>query len=143
MKIQSKKIVFFALNNNQNVTSSGGTHWSAAIYLPEEGILQHYDSSRPMNAPIARNLTSVLAAVTHNNVLYSEHAMAQQQNAYDCGVYALAVAATVAARLPHSPCSLIDGFFVHEDSSSRLEQLSPGEIRSFRESIEDLVHALS
>lgn len=58
--VNSKKIVFFALNDNDTPDIAGGTHWSLLVYSKPENCFFHLDSSSGSNHNVAWDLASHL-----------------------------------------------------------------------------------
>jgi sentrin-specific protease 8 len=79
------------LNNNENVYSSGGSHWSLLVYFREGGIFYHFDSSNDINDLQAHKLASRLQHYFNKDapVIFREGNALQQSNSYDCGIYLL------------------------------------------------------
>jgi len=93
--------IYFALNNHRDVTVPGGSHWSCGVYWVDKNAFVHYDSDRPMNCMFAKSLCLALESALHvgHSIHFIEStSFPQQVNCYDCGLYALAVAAL----LPYS-----------------------------------------
>ncbi|XKL62511.1 hypothetical protein PGB90_002344 [Kerria lacca] len=84
-------VIFFPLNNNENVYSSGGSHWSLLVYFRLENIFYHFDSSNDMNdlqaTALATKLQRYFDKNSHLNL--KEGNCLQQSNDYDCGIYLL------------------------------------------------------
>lgn len=84
-------VIFFPLNNNENVYSSGGSHWSLLVYFRKDGIFYHFDSSNDVNDLQAMKLATKLQQYFDKNtpVIVKEGNTLQQSNSYDCGIYLL------------------------------------------------------
>lgn len=114
LKLGDASIVFIPINDNIDATTvAGGSHWSMLIWYKREARFRHYDTSRNHNRPCAEAIAlsvwpllsppvrELLLNGTQSEkkrlVLPIKHeATPQQTNGYDCGVYAMAIAAAVA-----------------------------------------------
>jgi hypothetical protein len=102
-----RDLLLLPINNNPSPsTPSGGTHWSVLVYdrrLPIGQRFLHLDSSeRSGNFAFAQETALALAAVMPKDsptgpVTVTECTCAQQTNASDCAVYALAFCERIAA----------------------------------------------
>lgn len=83
-------LIFLPLNNNENINSVGGSHWSLLIYHLHSNSYFHLDSSSGMNGKqacnFARKLSTYFSKVPGK---YEELSTLQQDNSYDCGIYLL------------------------------------------------------
>lgn len=84
-------VIFFPVNNNENVFSSGGSHWSLLVYFRSDGTFYHFDSSNCVNDLQATKLASKLQHYFEKDkpVNVKECHSLQQSNSYDCGIYLL------------------------------------------------------
>ncbi|MER8576829.1 zeta toxin family protein [Mesorhizobium sp. M1374] len=85
--------VFLPVNNAG--TGAGGTHWSL-LFVDLRGrqpVAYHYDSFGTLNSAIAQGLAARLGA------RLDRVQMAQQDNAYDCGVFVVDATRALAAQL--------------------------------------------
>lgn len=114
LKLPDCAIVFIPINDNEDASAvAGGSHWSMLIWYKRDGRFRHYDSSREHNRAaaevIAHGLWPVLSPAVHELmqrgsqsakkrlILPITHEITPQQtNGYDCGVYAMAIAAAIA-----------------------------------------------
>eukprot|EP01083_Nonionella_stella_P202421 739506_1 len=51
-----KQYVFFPVNNNTSIESTGGTHWSLLVYIKDLHKLFHFDSGGGMNSVCAEDI---------------------------------------------------------------------------------------
>lgn len=58
--VKTKKIVFFALNDNDTPDMAGGSHWSLLVYSKPENSFFHLDSSSGSNHNVAWDFASHL-----------------------------------------------------------------------------------
>lgn len=58
--VNGKKIVFFALNDNDTPDMAGGSHWSLLVYSKPENCFFHLDSSSGINHNVAWDFASHL-----------------------------------------------------------------------------------
>lgn len=97
----STQLVLFAVNNNPDASvAGGGSHWSLLAWSAAGGAFRHYDSMAGSNADAARRVADAAAAslTGRARARVLEQRSPQQQNAFDCGVYVLAVARLLCAR---------------------------------------------
>lgn len=60
LDVKRKKIVFFALNDNDTPDMAGGSHWSLLVYSKPENCFFHLDSSSGSNHNVAWDFASHL-----------------------------------------------------------------------------------
>lgn len=125
-------VIFFPLNNNENVYASGGSHWSLLVYFRSENVFYHFDSSNDINDFQASKLASKLQHYFDRNtpVNIKEGNSLQQSNSYDCGIYLL--------------CN-VDNIAKHVRSNRRLDNLpfiSKEEVKLKRASLLSLIYTL-
>lgn len=91
---KSSSFIFFPLNNCDSRESAGGSHWSLLIYSHPEKTCYHFDSSKGLNAAVAKSFAkSILTFFCgKGSGNYSEMNNPQQDNGYDCGLYVLCIA---------------------------------------------------
>lgn len=133
--------MYWAVNNNARADCSGGTHWSSLVYDARGCDFTHYDSSVPMNDGVARSLFGVISRAMGmtSRCRYREAiAFPQQQNAYDCGMYALTVAALL---LKIDTCSSIEGITL--PAIQHAERATPSCIASFRSDLHRCIMSLA
>lgn len=94
-----REFIFFALNNNEETESAGGSHWSLLVFSRPEKIFLHFDSSRGSNQDQALDMGHKLMHYfgIANIGRVSEPLCLQQTNSYDCGIYVLCYAEHLAA----------------------------------------------
>lgn len=125
-------VIFFPLNNNENVYSSGGSHWSLLVYFRKDGIFYHFDSSSDINDLQATKLATKLQHYFNKDTLVTvkEGNSLQQSNSYDCGIYLL--------------CN-VDNIGKHVMTHRRLDNVgyvSKDEVKLKRASILTLIYTL-
>lgn len=88
---EQREFVFFALNDNDMIESSGGSHWSLLVLSIPEMMVFHLDSSSGSNHNQARELGAKVAKYFSFPLPGSiEHVPSlQQTNGYDCGIHVL------------------------------------------------------
>ncbi|XP_050666214.1 sentrin-specific protease 8 [Leptidea sinapis] len=98
LKIEAKKFVFFALNDNSAPDMVGGSHWSLLVYSRDENSFFHYDSMCGSNHNVAWSFSSHLMSYFSKAGLihFSDKECIQQSNGYDCGVHVLCNTKTLA-----------------------------------------------
>jgi sentrin-specific protease 8 len=138
LDFDSKSLIFFAVNNQQDPASAGGSHWSLLVYDQPEHSFHHFDSGGRMNEADARALAQVIdgggdknARISFNNV-----PCRQQDNGYNCGVFLLAhtehVARQFLARNSENP-------FVTKD----VPEIDLRTVTNFRQRLHQLIRELS
>jgi hypothetical protein len=104
LNFSNKSLVFFALNNNPDVSqAAGGSHWSLCLYTRSDNTLRHYDSCKGMNSHVANALCAALAPSAPPKLKLIEadedgFRCPQQENNYDCGLMVLAIAEILCER---------------------------------------------
>jgi len=97
--IMGKEVVFFPVSNA--AVGGGGSHWSLLCFVAREGKFYSFDSSSNSNTRSALQLAKQVAGALVPGFKSSDFvtvATPQQANAYDCGVYCVAVMRWLAAR---------------------------------------------
>lgn len=95
---EHREFIFFALNDNDVIESSGGSHWSLLVLSLPEMMLFHFDStagsnynqSRELGHKVARYFSFPLSGYLENV------SSLQQTNGYDCGIHVLCNAEQIA-----------------------------------------------
>lgn len=99
LEAKNRDFIFFALNNNEHIESSGGTHWSLLVFSHRERMIYHFDSSRGMNqdqaVELAEKLMNYFGFPSVGRIC--EPNCLQQSNGYDCGTYVLCHAELIAS----------------------------------------------
>ncbi|KAJ3338372.1 hypothetical protein HDU93_009608 [Gonapodya sp. JEL0774] len=102
-KVDFQTAVFIPVNNNADVNSAGGTHWSMLVFFRPSKTFYYYDSARNMNKAFAiRTIQKVKESLLPgggSDERFVEPGFAQQQNGYDCGVYLLIATEILVTRL--------------------------------------------
>lgn len=90
MKAESKDLLLFAVNDNQN-NSVGGKHWNLLTFSRNEEAFFNFDSLHNHNAEPTAQLVKVLKkAFRMPWADFVNIDSLQQNNAYDCGIFLLA-----------------------------------------------------
>lgn len=103
LKLPEKKVVIFAVNNNEDVSQAeGGTHWSLLAYEKNSKVFVHHDSMGGSNQQYAKKLYDAVVGFMDGSdfgsskVHLSEYQnMPQQMNGYDCGLYVTKIAKVI------------------------------------------------
>eukprot|EP00250_Pteridium_aquilinum_P002178 c12377_g1_i2 orf=134-799(-) len=107
LRLLERQVVMFAINNNEDVTMvGGGYHWSLLVYIRELNKFEHYDSMSGMNVRHAKKLASTIKSFLGPEAASAEFEEAwtpHQENAYDCGVYVMAVAQVLCQAYANGP----------------------------------------
>ena len=118
------------VNNNEDPNvACGGDHWTLVLYDRETSNFYHFDSSSSTSGGSQdqvsrlctkiRNLDNNTAATTSVNLVGVS--CAKQGNSYDCGVYVIAFAATIA--IHHDSTMTTIGEAVKKIDSSTIDRL--------------------
>lgn len=101
LEAKNRAFIFFALNNNEHIESSGGTHWSLLVFSHPERMVFHFDSSRGMNqyqaVELGEKLMNYFGLPSMGR--FCEPNCLQQSNGYDCGIYVLCHAEHIASHV--------------------------------------------
>jgi sentrin-specific protease 8 len=97
--LAARAAVLLAVNNCQDPTRPGGSHWSLLVFVRKDNAFYHLDSSGDMNALAARELAARVGRVAGGGGTVTTVAVAQQGNGSDCGVHCLLHAERVARHL--------------------------------------------
>ncbi|CAG9788717.1 unnamed protein product [Diatraea saccharalis] len=91
LDINSKKFVFFALNDNDSPDTAGGSHWSLLVYSRPESCFYHLDSSSGSNHNVAWEFASHLISYFSKtaSINFVNKECLQQSNGYDCGIHVI------------------------------------------------------
>ncbi|XP_071961251.1 sentrin-specific protease 8-like [Antedon mediterranea] len=94
LDLKSKDFVLCFINNNQIRTEAGGSHWSVMLFHRELQQFLHYDSMCNMNAGVAKQVSTKLLPYigVEEQTAFVNEECPQQQNSYDCGLFAITVA---------------------------------------------------
>ncbi|KAL4458549.1 hypothetical protein ABPG75_013414 [Micractinium tetrahymenae] len=128
------QLALFAVNNNPDATAAGGgSHWSLLAWSAADGAFRHYDSMAGSNVGAARRVADAAAAALPGRARARvlEQRGPQQQNAFDCGVYVLALARLLAAR--HAADGPSISFEVAPDA------VSPADVTAVRQEVYALI----
>lgn len=94
LNLKQKSVVFFAVNNNEDLDHIGGSHWSLLCFRRDKLEMQHYDSSSAANAKHAEALSKKVSKYlceSGQKPKYTEVTTPQQNNCCDCGVYVICI----------------------------------------------------
>jgi sentrin-specific protease 8 len=85
-----KKLIFFAVNDNES-TRAGGTHWSLLVFSQVEETFFSFDSMRSLNRKATKKIVELLKlGLNCPSATLHEHDCTLQINSYDCGIHLLA-----------------------------------------------------
>ncbi|EFC50534.1 predicted protein [Naegleria gruberi] len=130
LNAKDKKLVFFPVTDNTDISSSGGTHWSLLVFESNSGKFYYFDSMGSMNKSAAKYLASKVApyfGVKASNLHIAK--APQQKNGYDCGIYVLAMSEYIAE---------------HGLSDAQIEsEITPSKATQLRKVILDLIEKKS
>lgn len=89
--------IFFPLNDQEQLQTVGGTHWSLVVYGAQDKRLFHMDSIWDSNEKQARKLALKLKFYFKDIIdIITPLPTRQQQNSYDCGIHLICNAENVA-----------------------------------------------
>merc|ERR1711974_337030 len=96
LQLETKDVILLAVNNADDPSRPGGSHWSLLVYTSQANHFYHFDSSSGMNQDDARILSKKISQHLSNGQKGSEAirfteapGIVQQSNGYDCGVHVL------------------------------------------------------
>eukprot|EP00058_Branchiostoma_floridae_P014557 XP_002600045.1 hypothetical protein BRAFLDRAFT_221105 [Branchiostoma floridae] len=131
LELSSKKLVFLAVNDNANLESAGGSHWSLLLYRRDVAEFQHYDSAQGSgNSAPAKLLVKRVQPFLGREYFFYEVDASHQQNSYDCGVY-------VISNTEHLCRQLLQG-----DSSDIKEAVTSTSVKQKRTQLQELISSL-
>jgi len=144
LDLQNKGVILIPINNNSNVTSVGGSHWSLLVFekkLDGSPVFRHYDSFGGSNNSIAKKTAKKFAAMLRIplDVENSKHFVSdafggkRQTNSYDCGVYLLAFAEKILKRIRSDD----------ETTISAINDVRPEDAKQMRGDLLQLIERLS
>lgn len=132
VKDKNYSYIFFPLNDQEQLHSVGGTHWSLVVYSAQDRRLYHLDSIWNSNEKQARKLALKLKFYFKDIIdIITPLPTRQQQNSYDCGIYLICNAENVAQ-------------FVCANSDIRnIDPVDQVDLKNKRASIVDLIYKLA
>lgn len=89
-RLEDNEYIILPVNNNDNLESDAGSHWSLLLYRKKSNKFYHFDSIKGANEKYARQITRILAKANKcftNEMINSESP--QQKDAYSCGIYTI------------------------------------------------------
>ena len=89
LDLNSKKMLLFPLNNNQDPGAAGGSHWSLLGFSMKTKTFHHLDSSQGFNESEARTFSLKLSKYFQCPPQLNRVSVSQQSNGYDCGIHCL------------------------------------------------------
>ena len=94
LNLEEKEIILLAVNNAQDPTSPGGSHWSLLIFSRQALEFFHLDSSNNMNEMDAQLLAKklhdfLMKKIDRFKFEFSPVDVIKQTNGYDCGIHLL------------------------------------------------------
>ena len=136
--IEPKRFVFFALNNQTDPGSVGGSHWSLLVFdsMSAEEPIIHLDSSRGCN----RNSAQIFAQRLDREL--AEPTVPQQENTSDCALYVCLFSETLcryigkALQVPGNEVSLIP-------LPAQIALVTSEQAREKRRELEDLIKTVA
>lgn len=91
-----KKVIFFAVNDNES-THAGGSHWSLLVFSRPELAFFNFDSIPGHNRATTKRIVNLLRlGLNCSTAAYQDQACSQQSNHYDCGIHLLVNAENIA-----------------------------------------------
>lgn len=100
LNLPTKKMIFFPVNNNRDVTlAEGGSHWSVLVFHREANVFVHHDSFRGSNGSYAKMLCKSVNSFVGSSDFETRYlkfeSSPQQENGYDCGLFVVAIARVI------------------------------------------------
>lgn len=94
IKATEKDFIFFPVNDCSSRYTGGGTHWSLVVFSRLEKTCYSFDSSRGMNAGVAREFSRSIMRylLDKGKGQFVEVETPLQENGYDCGLFVLCFA---------------------------------------------------
>lgn len=89
--LDQKELIFFPINNNRDVNTQGGSHWSLLIFNKSILTFTHLDSCMESNSREALSFYQKYKEFFNAKCFRDEKNCPQQKNSSDCGVYVLAL----------------------------------------------------
>jgi len=145
--MHTKDLVIVPINNNENFTSAGGTHWSTLVYHKKQDRFYAFDSvgqaNKAASAKVAQKLVCLVgSSIPKAAIQYIK--TPQQVNSSDCGIYALSVA-EIAAQ--HSDILIPDAVLGIKKGPTIADELkkhiTPQSMTHKRLEIADLINKLT
>lgn len=131
LKLDQKKLIFFALNDHDSGQRAGGTHWSLLVYSRVEDQFYSFDSFNNYNNSAAKTLVEVLKiGLSCPFATFHTQACTQQTNFYDCGIHVLANAENICEH------------FLKERVVQNVPRLEPSAVANKRQEILNLISSL-
>ncbi|KAK2179434.1 hypothetical protein NP493_489g00004 [Ridgeia piscesae] len=92
LALHSKQRIFLAVNDNPDLDSAGGSHWSLLMFDRADNTFHNYDSFHSSNVAAAKAVATKTAPFIKglaHVVGFVEEKSAQQTNGCDCGLYVI------------------------------------------------------
>lgn len=98
LDFNSKKVVLIPVNDNTNVTRTGGCHWSLLVLDVEAGRWLHVDSASQHNYHAAKRMAEKLRPFLKSSTQVVERVakVRKQSNGWDCGDHVICNARAIA-----------------------------------------------
>ena len=122
LDLDTKTLLLFPLNNNQDPGSAGGSHWSLLVFSMVNKTFHHLDSSQGFNDPEAKMFSAKLSKYFKVTPKLTRTTVTQQSNVYACGDHCLHNIDQVASRCVEGQD--MDNLSV-SDSSSDVKRIRP------------------
>jgi len=90
LKMTEKELIFMPINNNPDIETAGGSHWSLLVYKRERNLFAYYDSASSSNMKaVQRAAQKIWPILSEQEPLFQLQNCPQQLNGDDCGLYTL------------------------------------------------------
>lgn len=89
-ELEKKDLIFIPVNDCQDISQGGGSHWSLLVYNRKKDRYIYLDSAGKYNLKIAVEILKKLSKIITPNateVDLEEVKAPNQNNSYDCGVF--------------------------------------------------------
>jgi len=87
--LNNVRYIFFPINDNDDPSGHGGSHWSLLVVNVPIGLGFHYDSLGDRNDQVAKLTLGKISALLSTNFRYYRQPCPQQANISDCGIHVL------------------------------------------------------
>ncbi|ELU15887.1 hypothetical protein CAPTEDRAFT_108145 [Capitella teleta] len=113
LELSSKQLIFFAVNDSDSATASGGSHWSTVCFNRTLQRFEHYDSLGGNNNYAAKTIVSKIAPVVQCELELLSVILCNQfrfiYSGCDCGVYVITLVELISNKILKSKkCDVMD-----------------------------------
>lgn len=114
LKLHQQKLVLFPVCDHDDPSTAGGLHWSLLVfYRHEEASFYHFDSLGSSNEVAAHRLLRRVAPLVGAAPRVTNAPTPQQENGYDCGMYAVAIGRICVEHMGKAPAEVAEIIHTH------------------------------